>query len=102
MTVSKAYKNVTAKVPLKRPGEYEAETYVAKAQIYAVELKGKRCFIEAKDLNAGMKGKFYSESIPKKGKRNEEQKKVGEAYLKALLWTNKCSKGIHIWYYTPK
>lgn len=74
--------------------EKEVKAYKAEAEIYASEKSDGSCNLTVYDVNSFNREKrVYSEDI---------KKKEGEEYLKALLWTEKCSNGIHIMYYTPK
>lgn len=77
------------KLTLKKPDGTSYKT--EKTLMTAFEVGG-RCDIIIRDKTAGEKAGFYEEDI---------SKKEGEEYLKAILWTEKCSNGIHIMYYTP-
>lgn len=91
------YASAQAVVTLKRDVskvEKDIKTYKAKAIINAVEFEDKKCQLAVTDVKANPKtSRVYYENL---------KQKEGEEYLKALLWTERCSNGIHIMYYTPK
>ena len=89
MAGPEATKQVTATVPLKKP---DKTTYKATAKIRATEDSKKTCDIVVTDVKAGKDANVVYEKI---------SQKQGEEYLKALVWTERCSNGIHIMYYTP-